>query len=147
VTATFIIDYSEFYPGYGKVYQGGGPDVSMSFDKIMVVQMARDIGQLMVKKDQYLVFMGIDDGPSGVLPDEILISMAGLCRSWLSHGNDCVYGCFLGRSRSTYMNTATMMLITGWGVDKCLQKISSMREIAIMPCFVEQLKRLEVLWK
>ena len=145
---SFIIDYAEQgFENYGRVYQGGGPDIAMGFDNSrnrMLIQMARDIGGLQTKRDQAVVFMGIDDGPSGVLPDTILVSMAGFFRTWLSQGNDCIFGCFWGRSRSTYMNSATMMLITGWNTDKCIGFIGGMRpNIAPMQCFIDQLKRLE----
>ena len=145
---SFIIDYSvEGLAGYGRVYQGAGPDIGLfefnDVRKRMLVQMAADIGSLQCKDITSLIFMGIDDGPSGVLPDVTLIALVKFIEAWLRDTGDVVLGCVGGISRSSYINIAIMMRITGWPFGICLARIRSNRPQANpMACFIDQLVRL-----
>lgn len=142
---SLTVDYG---PAGGRVYQGSGADIGVhKFDEPrqrMLVQMAADIAGIQAGREMKVLFYGIDDGPSGVIPDQILIAFVAMLCSWLRCGNDLIIGCVMGVSRSGYINIATMMLMTGWSYELCLAKIREARpQVNPMPCFVEQLKRLE----
>jgi hypothetical protein len=147
---TFIIDYGKvLLPSYGCVYQGSGPDIGMhqfsdNSRQRMLVQMAADIPGMQLDRLIRVLFYGIDDGPSGVIEDSTLLALVDMLCAWLRSGNDCIFGCFLGRSRSGYINIAVMMAMTGWPYDVCLNTICEKRpQVCLMQCFVDQLKTLE----
>jgi len=149
---TFIIDYGKvLLPTYGCAYQGSGPDIGMhqfsdGSRQRLFVQMAADIPGVQLDRSTRLFFYGIDDGPSGVIPPDTLLALVDMFCAWLKRGNDCVFGCFLGRSRSSYINIAVMMAMTGWSYEICLGRILERRPQAqLMPCFVDQLKSLELI--
>lgn len=145
---TLIIDYGGPNSDLGSVWQGGGSDVAMhdfgGFPRErMLVQMASDIPGLQSPKNMRVLFYGIEDGPNGVIPIEQLCSLVDFLCIWLRSDKDLVIGCFLGRSRSTYINAAVMMAMTGWNLNNCLTRIASKRDINVMPCFLEQLSQIE----
>lgn len=148
---TLIIDYGHEFTrlrGFGRVYQGSGPDIGMHVypdeRERMLVQMAKDIGGLQCKNLSSILFMGIDDGPTGVLPDQMLTAMTDFFIEWLRHDRDLVIGCIAGVSRSGYINIALMMALTGWSFQRCLLRVRQARpQVNPMQCFVDQLMRFE----
>lgn len=151
---TFIIDYAKVLhrKNVGAVWQGGGGDVAMhEFNDVprerMLVQMASDIPGLQTPKNMRVLFYGIEDGPYGVIPTEQLAALVNFLCGWLRSDKDLIIGCFMGRSRSTYINAAVMMAMTGWELDACLNYIAVRRQINPMQCFISQLRSIEAgLW-
>ena len=137
--------------GNSRVYQGAAPDDQITSldnpNELMLVEMASGIDALHWVRQGDLcsvIYFGIDDVPTGCLTDGVLLSLAASCSAWIDSGNDVLFGCGAGISRSSYGDCATLMHTLGCSFDDALTLIRKSRPQANPNSgFVDQLKRLE----
>ena len=135
-----------------KVYQGGTPDDEITTldgagRRLLLVEMAAGIDAIHWVRQGDLaaaLYFGIDDTPDGCLPDDALLSLAGIGRAWLQQRNHIFFGCAAGVSRSSYANCATLMATLFLTYDQALALIRASRPQASPNVgFEAQLRRLE----
>lgn len=134
---------------YGTIWQGGACDATIATLPGPLVIVTLDAGEL----DESFIdhknvvaelYIGIDDSPSAVLPQDQLLAHLNVALWYLEHEFNLYIHCAAGISRSSYFNCGLHMLAKGIDFDTALTYVRKYRPQANPNSgFTDQLKNLK----
>lgn len=119
------IDLNGIEPGFGSMWQGGSVDQAIDSlpGPLLIVAMNEgevDESWINHQNVQAVLAVWIEDSPSAVLPDMVLLMVVDSCGAWLKDGGNIYDHCAAGISRSGYLDVAIHMRLLNLSYDDAL---------------------------